>query len=178
METQSPPRTADHSELSRRLKRPLIVLAGLVIGGGFYLQLIDITDLPEIYVLVGVALACAAGFELSREQGFIEARVNPWWILRGWRLIWKIPADIVIVCWEALAQLVRPRPVRGAFRAAPFRATQETSPDTGRRALAETVGSFAPNTIVVGVDAERGLLLTHQLRRQGAAEDLDVTRLG
>jgi hypothetical protein len=64
------------------------------------------------------------------------------------------------------------------FRASAFGATREVPADTGRRAVAETVGSLAPNTIVVGVDAERGLLLTHQLRRNGPPEDLDVTRLG
>jgi hypothetical protein len=164
--------------LPRKLKAPLIMVIGVLLGGGFYFLLIDTTSLPELYVLAGVALACAIGFQLAREQGFVEARILPWWLLRSWRLLWKIPSDIVIVCWEALAQLVRPRPVRGAFRATAFAATGETSGDTGRRALAETVGSFAPNTIIVGVDAERGLLLTHQLRRQGPPEDLDVTRLG
>ena len=99
------------------------------------------------------------------------------WVL-SWRLVWRIPSDIAIVCFEALAQLVRPRKTRGVFRATAFKATANTPPDTGRRALAETVGSFAPNTIVVGVDVERGLILTHQLRRQGPPEDLDVTRLG
>lgn len=151
---------------------------GLLIGGGFYLLLIDTTSLPELYVLAGVALACAVGFELAREQGFVEARVLPWWLLRSWRLIWRIPSDIAILCWEALAQLVRPRPARGVFRAVPFGAARRTSAEAGRRALAETVGSFAPNTIIVGVDPERRLLLAHQLCRHGLPEDLDVTRLG
>ncbi len=164
--------------MSRRLKAPLIILVGVVIGGGFYLQLIDTTSLPELYVLAGVAVACAVGLELAREQRFVEARVLPWWLLRSWRLIWRIPADIAIVCAEAVAQAVAPRRERGVFRATAFGATRETSDDMGRRALAETVGSLAPNTIVVGVDAERGLLLTHQLRRHGPPEDLDVTRLG
>jgi hypothetical protein len=154
------------------------VILGAVVGGGFYLLLIDTTSLPELYVLAGVALACGVSFELAREQGFVEARILPWWVLRSWRLIGRIPGDIAIVAWEALAQLVRPRPARGLFRATSFAATGEHSADTGRRALTETLGSFAPNTIVVGVDAERGLLLTHQLRRQGAPEELDVTRLG
>jgi hypothetical protein len=164
--------------VSRRLKALPIVAIGVIIGGGFYLQLIDTTSLPELYVLAGVALACGVAAGLAREQGFVEARIVPWWLARSWRLIWRIPSDIAIVCWEALAQLVRPRPTRGVFRATPFRATQDTATDTGRRALAETVGSFAPNTIIVGVDTETGLLLTHQLRRHGPPEDLDVTRLG
>lgn len=164
--------------MSRKLRALPILVIGLVIGGGFYFQLIDTTSLPELYVLAGVAVGCGVAVALAREQGFVEARILPWWLLSSWRLIWKIPSDIAIVCFEALAQLVRPRPSRGVFRATAFRATAQTPADTGRRALAETVGSFAPNTIIVGVDAERGLILTHQLRRQGAPEDLDVTGLG
>jgi hypothetical protein len=162
----------------RRLKAPLITAIGALIGGAFYFQLIDTTSLPELYVLAGVAVACGVAFVLAREQGFVEAWIKPTWLLRSWRLVWRIPSDIGIVCWEALAQLVRPRPTRGVFRATAFAATEATPEHTGRRALAETVGSFAPNTIIVGVDAERGLLLVHQLRRQGPPGDLDVTRLG
>ena len=50
--------------------------------------------------------------------------------------------------------------------------------ETGRRALAESLGSFAPNTIIVGVDAERELLLGHQLRPGGGDEAIDVLGLG
>lgn len=48
----------------------------------------------------------------------------------------------------------------------------------GKRALAESLGSFAPNTIVIGVDAERELLLGHQLRRSGGDDSIDVMKLG
>jgi hypothetical protein len=154
------------------------MLIGVVVGGGFYLQLIDTTSLPELYLLAGVALGCGVGFQLAREQDFDEARIMPWWLARSWRLVWRIPGDITIVCWEALVQLVRPRPSRGVLRAAPFRAIRPVPAEMGRRALAETVGSVAPNTIVIGIDDERGLLLVHQLRRHGGPEDLDVTRLG
>jgi hypothetical protein len=90
----------------------------------------------------------------------------------------KIPLDIALVCWQALAQLVRPRSSRGEFRAVRFRAVARTPQDTGRRALTEAVGSVAPNTVVIGVDADRGVLLVHQLSRQGDARDLDLLRLG
>ncbi len=160
------------------MRAGLRVVFGLLLGGGFYLLLIDTTSLPELYVLAGVALACGIGFELAREQEFVEARIVPTWLVRAWRLLWRIPSEIAIVCWEALAQTARPRATRGEFRAVPVSATADNATDTGRRALMDTVGSFAPNTIVVGIDAERGLLLTHQLRRHGAPEDLDVTRLG
>jgi hypothetical protein len=92
--------------------------------------------------------------------------------------VYRIPQDIGIVCWEALAQLLAPRPARGEFRAHRFGVTEETAQAMGRRALVEALGSVAPNTIVLGIDKERGLLLVHQLRRQGSPQDLDVTRLG
>jgi hypothetical protein len=161
------------------LRRVWIVVLGVLIGGGFYLLLIDTASLPELYVLAGVAPACGLLFLVSREAGFIEARINPLLLLsRLWRLGLQIPLDIALVCWEALAQLVAPRPVRGSLRATRFRAIEQDAPGTGRRALAEALGSVAPNTIVIGIHAELGLLLVHQLRRQGPPEDLDVLRLG
>jgi hypothetical protein len=161
--------------LTRRLS---IMSLGVVIGGAFYLQLIDTTSLPELYVLAAVALACGIAFQLAREQGFVEARILPWWLVRSWRLLVRIPGDLAIVSWEAFAQLVHPRSARGEFRVTRWSATEEVPEHTGRRALAETVGSVAPNTIVIGVDAENGLFIVHQLRRHGGPEDLDVTRLG
>jgi multisubunit Na+/H+ antiporter MnhE subunit len=160
------------------LRRAWIVVLGILIGGGFYLLLIDTASLPELYVLAGVALACGLLFLVSREQGFIEARVNPMLFIGIWRLVVRIALDIALVSWEAVAQLVRPRTPRGQFRTVRFGAVEETAEDTGRRAVAEAFGSMAPNTIVVGVDPKRHLLLVHQLRRQGPDEDLDVLRLG
>lgn len=162
----------------RPLRTAWIVLLGGLIGGGFYFLLIDTASLPEVYLLAGVAVACAVAFGLAREQGFAESQIDPRWLLRGWRVALKIPTDIGLLCWEALLQLVSPRQVRGTFRAAPFKATDETPADAGRRALSEWMGSLSPNTIVVGVDPEHGLLLVHQLHRQGAREQLDPLGLG
>src|SRR5579875_179252 len=88
-----------------------------LIGGGFYFLAIDITGGPELWTLAGVAVACGVAGVLAREQGFVEARILPWWLLRSWRLLYQIPRDIGIVCWEAVAQLLAPRGVRGVFRA-------------------------------------------------------------
>jgi hypothetical protein len=67
--------------------------------------------------------------------------------------------------------------VRGQFRAIPFK-TGAGEDDRGRVALTELVGSLAPNTIVIGADAETELLLVHQLRRNGGREEIDVLGLG
>lgn len=169
------PRPCHHTVVMRRL---WILTLGLLIGGGFYLLLIDTTLLPEVYLMLGVAITCACAFALAREQGFTEARVRPWWLLGGWRVVVKIVLDIGLLCREAVTQLVAPRDARGEFRAVRFQASKDTPQDAGRRALTEWLGSLAPNTIVVGVDAERELLLVHQLHRQGEADEIDPLGLG
>jgi hypothetical protein len=84
----------------------------------------------------------------------------------------------VALCRVAIAQLRHPQPTRGVFRAVPFRSGDDEAREGGRRALAESFGSLAPNTIVIGVDPERELLLGHQLRPGGGAEAIDVLELG
>jgi multisubunit Na+/H+ antiporter MnhE subunit len=160
------------------IHRTWLLLLGMLVGGGFYMVLIDSADLPELIVFAGVAVGCGVAFLVSHEQGVVEARVNPLWLWRVWRLAWQIPLDIAIVSWTAVAQLFTLRASRGEFRAVKYAAVGDTPPQTGRRALTEGFGSVAPNTIVVGIDDERGLLLVHQLRRQGAPEDIDVLKLG
>jgi hypothetical protein len=160
------------------IRKAWIAGLGLVLGGSFYLLLVDTPSSPELYVLAAVAIASGVAFLISREEGFVEARVKPWWLLGAWRVALRIGPDIALLCREAVVQLFRPRAARGDFRAVPFGATGDTPQDTGRRALTEWVGSMAPNTIVVGVDDQRGLLLVHQLHRRGEPEDVDPMGLG
>ncbi|MFZ1994130.1 MAG: hypothetical protein WAU75_08480 [Solirubrobacteraceae bacterium] len=151
---------------------------GWALGGAFYMVLIDTVDLPELYAAIGAILLAGATYEAARRQGLAEARVSPGWVARGWRVVASVPRQILWVSWEALAQLVAPRQARGSLRAVPFHAGGEESLDVGRRALAEGLGSLAPNTIVIGIDGDHDLLLVHQLHRSGGREELDVLELG
>ncbi len=167
------------SRLGLFLRRGGAWSAGFIFAGALYLLLIDITDLPEL-IVGGVAAAIAAtGFELAREQrtvGGLRARSR--WLRRLHRPLLNAPGDIATVSVLAVRQLIRPRKVNGVFRAVPFRCGDQNELETGRCALAESLGSFAPNTIIVGVDSERELLLGHQLRRRGGDEAIDVLGLG
>jgi hypothetical protein len=167
------------SRLGVFLRRGAAWSVGFLFAGALYLLLIDITDLPELIVGAGAAVIAATGFELAREQrtvGGLRARLH--WLAHAWRPLVNVPGDIAAVSALAVRQLVRPRNVNGVFRAVPFRCGNDAGLETGRRALAESLGSFAPNTIVIGVDAERELLLGHQLRRRGGDEAIDVLGLG
>jgi hypothetical protein len=149
-----------------------------VIAGGFYLLLIDTTDLPELYAGAVTALLCAIAFEAGREQGFAEAAPSVRLLLRARRALVRVPGDVVRVSALALRQLLDPRSPRGTLRAVPFRhGPGEDRRETARRALAEGAGSLAPNTIVIGIDPERNLILAHQLGRGGGAETVDVLGL-
>jgi hypothetical protein len=167
------------ARLGLALRRAAAWSLGFVFAGALYLLLIDITDLPELIVGAGVAAIAATGFELAREQrtvGGLRARLR--WFAHAHRLLGTVPSDIVWVSMLAIRQLIRPREVNGEFRTVPFRGGSDEGLETGRHALAESLGSFAPNTIIVGIDPERELLLGHQLRPRGGDETVDVFGLG
>jgi hypothetical protein len=149
---------------------------GTALAAAFYLLLIDTVSTPELYAGCGVVLLAGAAFVAAREEAFPQA-IKPQWLLRSWRALAGLPLHIVLVCRDAIAQPFARTRSRGQFRTVPFRCGEAPS-DRGRRALAEWLGSFAPNTIVIGVDTEHELLLVHQLHRRGDGDELDVMELG
>jgi hypothetical protein len=156
----------------------LNLAAGFAMSAAFYLLLIDTTEPPELYAGAGAAVLGAVAFAAGRQQGFAEASPGSGWLRQSWRVLVRIPADVWWVSLTALEQLVHPRPSRGLMRAVPFHHGEgESAREVGRRALAEGLGSLAPNTIVIGIDPERDLILAHQLRRSGGADSIDVLRL-
>jgi hypothetical protein len=158
--------------------RLAVAATGFALGASFYLLLVDTTSEVELFVMVAVGMLAAAAFVVSREQAFTEALISPHWLVRSWRIAASVPTHVVFLCREAILQLVRGNATRGVFRAVPFDAGSDDEPrDTGRRAVTEALGSLAPNTIVIGVDPGRDLLLVHQLHRQGGREQLDVLGL-
>jgi hypothetical protein len=159
-------------------RRGVAWAAGWVVSAALYLLLIDITDLPELIVGAGAAVLGATGFELARERDLSGVSTRLWWLTRLHRALVRAPVDIVMVSTVALRQLVRPRATVGRFRAVPFVCGDDAALESGRRALAESFGSFAPNTIIIGVDPDRELLLGHQLRVSGGDEAIDVLGLG
>jgi hypothetical protein len=152
-----------------------------VFAAALYWWLIDTRQTPELVVGVVAATLAATGAELARAQGIVGESIRARWLLRTHRPLLKLPGDVVTVSLVALRQLrhVRHRPAHvGRFRAFPFRCGEERRLESGRQALAESLGSFAPNTIVVGVDYEHEVILGHQLEPGGGRETIDVLDLG
>lgn len=155
------------------------VAGALTLAGAFYLLLIDTTALPELYAGAVVVALAALAFEVGREQGVVHASLSVRGLWHTGRVLARVPVDIGHLALAALEQLRPGARSRGALRAVPFAHGRPASArDTARRALAEGLGSLAPNTIVIGIDRERDLILAHQLRRRGGDEAIDVLELG
>jgi hypothetical protein len=78
------------------MRRLAVALTGFALSAGFYLLLIDTTNVVEVYVLAGVAILAAAMFVVSPETGFTEATIRTRWLLGSWRSAasaWVAPAN-------------------------------------------------------------------------------------
>jgi hypothetical protein len=152
--------------------------AAWLFSAALYLLLIDTTSLPELIVGAVIATLAATGFELAREQRVAGERIRLDWLRSSYRPALKVPRDIALVALAAARQLVRRDAAAGQFRAVKFPAGRDKELSDGRAALSESLGSFAPNTIIVGVDRRRGVIIGHQLHRTGGPEAIDVLGLG
>jgi multisubunit Na+/H+ antiporter MnhE subunit len=137
----------------------------------------DSAKLPELLAGVGVAALAATGTELVRRQRVAGIAILPRFLRRAPVLIPSAIRDCVTLTRLAFQQLARPQAVRGKTVALPFAHGGDVPPEAGRRALAQGLGSFAPNTIVVGVDPERNVLIAHQLAATSKPSDLDPLEL-
>jgi hypothetical protein len=156
-----------------------IALATWVALAAVWMLLVDNESLPELLVGAGAVCIATVGSELVRGQRLAEVRVHLRWIVRIWRPLVRIPVDTGIVIWVLAHQLFKPQRERGSLKALRFRASEDSAPDNGRRALAELGGSMAPNTIVIGIDRRRNLILAHQLvPREDVKTSLDPMDLG
>src|SRR5947209_13329024 len=157
--------------MGRSIRR---LVAGYLLAAAFYLLLIDSVDTPELIVGAVAAALAATGFELTREEGIVREAIRLRWLARAHRPLLRVPGDIATLAVVAARQIASPQRARGEFSTAAFAARGDEPFESGRRALAEALGSFAPNTIVIGVDGDRELILAHQLRRGGPIDPLEL----
>ena len=157
-------RPVGNTAAMRRVAAWLAWFAGLLV---LWLVLVGtVQDVERIAGLVAAAIGATAA-EVVRSQGLLRYRVEGRWIGLGLLQLLRVVPDF----FRVLAAL--PRRPTGAFRTVPFPAGGERDVDRGRRAWATLAASFAPNRLVVDVDAEAGEALVHDLLpRAASAEQL------
>lgn len=147
-------------------------IAAAALGAALYLVLVDTTSMDELYVLAGVGVAAGLAFAATGAEPLLDE--ISWRRARGIAVaLARIPGQLVLLSREALSQLRTPVQRRGAFTTVSFAADDGT-----RDALAEAAGSLAPNTIVLGADARRGVLIAHQLVPGSDRDEIDVLGVG
>ena len=150
----------------------LWVLAWLA-SAALWMLLTDSVRIAELVTGAGVAAVAATATELVRRQRIAEQAVRPQLWLRLPRVLVRAVPDVGRLTRAAFAQLVQREPVRGRLIAMPTQLGGHEPDVRARRAAATGLGSIAPNSIVVGVDPESGMILVHQLEPTRKPSDLD-----
>jgi multisubunit Na+/H+ antiporter MnhE subunit len=128
-----------------------------------WLAFISAFDVAETVVgMVASAIAATAATAV-RKTGLVEFRPRIAWLLAIWRVgprIFVETYELFMVLWR---RIVRGEPIRGRFRAEPFRIGREARRASARRAVRTIGESIAPNAYVVGIDEERHEVLVHEI---------------
>ena len=154
------------------------IISWVLLVGLYLLLVVDSIDMAELVTGAVAAAVGATAATIVRSQRLVSFRPRLRWALGLWRLPLQAVLDtglLVAVLWR---RLVLRRPVSGSFYAVPLRAGGGDSEAAARRAVAKSVGSFAPNTYVLDVDRERELILVHQLVPKPDRKNIDPLGLG
>jgi multisubunit Na+/H+ antiporter MnhE subunit len=160
----SPGKQGKHGAVARLEPRDLLpaALTWLVLLG-LWMLLSGSLVVSELVAGTVAATIGAGAFEAVRRQGLARFRPRARWILRAWRLPFRVFSDAWVVSWAVLKGLVLRRPVRGRFREVPFRIGGTDGRSSARRTLVTLAASLSANAYVVDLDTENGTLLIHEL---------------
>ena len=118
---------------------------------GLYLAFADSRRVEELVAAAVVGALGATAAALVRRERDVILRPRPTQIVAELRTLLAWPRDLALLA-RALVRRPAGRVVETAF-----------SGDETSQALAIAGRGLAPNTIVIGVDEERGVLLAHRL---------------
>jgi hypothetical protein len=110
--------------------------------------------------------------ELVAHQAGLTFRMRAGWLIPALRLPWETARDTMIVFAALWRRLARGEEPASGFRQVPVGYGSDTPEGETRRTLLVGGRSVAPNSIVAGIDADRDVMIIHQLVvNQGAPAD-------
>jgi multisubunit Na+/H+ antiporter MnhE subunit len=136
----------------------------------FWVIVDDSIEADELLVGAGAAALAALLAELAGYQAATRLRMRIEWLGPALRLPLEVARDTRIVFVALWRQVVLRQPPRSGFREVGIRYGGETLEDKTRRALLVGGKSLAPNTFALGLDAERSVMVVHQLVLSGEEE--------
>jgi multisubunit Na+/H+ antiporter MnhE subunit len=148
-------------------------LLGWAASAALWMVLTDSVRIAELVAGAAVAALAATATEVVRRQRVTEQALRPRLWLRLPRALVRAVPDVGRLTRAAFLQLVQRKPVRGRTIAMLTQIAGDEPDARARRAAAIGLGSIAPNSIVVGVDPDSGVMLVHQLEPTRKPSDLD-----
>jgi hypothetical protein len=130
---------------------------------GLWLLLAGTVAVPELVAGAVAATLALAGGEVIRRLGLVRFGARLSWLPRALRLPGRTVADFGLLLAALWRRAVLRRPVRGRFRAVPFRWGGTDPRSVGRRALATLVLSAPPNSYVVDCVRAENRIVIHEL---------------
>jgi multisubunit Na+/H+ antiporter MnhE subunit len=156
----TPRRRQQHVPLSQRASS---WLAWWVLLMGLWVAVDDSIGLAEVGAGAAVAALAALLTEAALNQAGARITVRLRWLAAAYRLPGQVLGDTVLVFRALARQLIRREPPASGFRELPVRAGGDSGADVTRRVLLIGASSLAPNTVVLGIDTDRDVMIVHQL---------------
>jgi hypothetical protein len=144
------------------------------IAYALWILLVFKTEPAELVAGAVAAAFGATGAELVRSRGFAPFMPRLAWS-RG---LLRLPREVAVDTWRMALLLVRHftrgEPIKGCFRIVHFSAGPRDDPQAqARRAVAEWLSCFSPNTYVLGIDERHHVAVVHQLMRDDLPPELE-----
>ncbi|HEY0718599.1 MAG TPA: Na+/H+ antiporter subunit E [Streptosporangiaceae bacterium] len=154
------PRRPQQPSLSRRAGS---ALAWWVLFMGLWVAVDDSIGLAELVVGAAVAVLAALLTGVALDQAGPYSRLRLRWLASAYRLPGQVLGDTVIVFRALARQLARGQDPPSGFRERPVTAGDDGTAGATRRVLLVGTSSLAPNTVVLGIDTDRDVMVVHQL---------------
>ncbi len=144
-------------------RRAATWLAWWVLMMSLWVAIDDSLQFDELLAGAAAAALAALAAETVSYRAAVRLRMRAAWLAEAARLPGRVAHDTVTV-FAALARMLATRqPPPGGFRDMEVRYGDDKPLGVTRRMLLTGARSLAPNTIVLGVDAERDVMVVHEL---------------
>ena len=145
------------------LHRAATWLAWWVVLMSLWVAVDDSLQFDELLAGAGAAALAALAAEIASHQAAVRFRIKPGWLVGALRLPGQVARDTVTVFAALARTLVTRQAPQGAFRELPVRYGDDSPLGVTRRVLITGAESLAPNKFVLGLDAERDVMVVHEL---------------
>jgi multisubunit Na+/H+ antiporter MnhE subunit len=132
-----------------------------------WLALVDTVVVPELVTGAAAAAIGATGAVIVRGQRRLLLRPRVGWVRFAGGPLRRTVTDLVPLARALWRRGVRRRDEHGALAEVPYAAVADDPRAAAHRVFTQSVGSLAPNTLVVDIDRENGTMLVHQLVPSG-----------